>query len=592
MLRWAVPTISGSPSVLILRIRQAETALQAGRLDEAYDLTQDADLRAHRRGQDLVGRLVEALVRRGQEHLAGQRWQQAFADARKAFKLGGNLPEISQLQAALAAAFDSRQHSQQREADAAVQAERCVRDGQLTMAEGLLEDADSDVAQTAALRRQAALRRGGADAALAEARAALDRQDWDAAIRAALDARRLHASDPRVAEIMTRAGQAVLAEIRASIAAGRIDRARILVDRLGPLTGKTLDLAELDRTVGQLQVAAERISQGRPRDVEQILRQLEPVLPKAGWLKDAIAAAQQASGAIEQLRTGPLGLVLSLGTAAPERTVLMQPTQDNRDDVTRRIAGAAPPLPEVERQPVPAGPLVGATGGLVPTAKPAFGEAGSASAQGENLLAAPCQGGRQGVPQRFLLHVDGVGSYLVVRSAKVTIGPASSSNETDVPLMAEPSLSAVTIERADEDYFLRSAKPVPVNERPVTQKLLTDGDRIALSSRCRVRFNLPNAASTSAVVQLSGTRLPGTDARRVILMNRELLIGPGPASHIRADGLDESVVLYVRDDRLCCRTNEPVVVNDTTLDGSRGLPLDASVRIGAISMVVKAVTGS
>ena len=128
-----------------------------------------------------------------------------------------------------------------------------------------------------------------------------------------------------------------------------------------------------------------------------------------------------------------------------------------------------------------------------------------------------------------------------------------------------------------------------VNDRPVTQKLLADGDRIALSPRCRMRFSVPNAASTSAVLHLSGTRLPKTDARRVILLDRELVIGPGSASHIRADSLDEPVVLYVRDGRLCCRTKEPVLVNDAVQDGSAGLPLGASVRIGPVSMVMTAV---
>lgn len=528
--------------MLILRIRQAEIALAAGRLDEAYDLAQSPDLRSHRRGQELIGQLVAAFVRRGQEHLSGQRWQQALADAQRAFKLGGNRPEVSQLQAAVAEVFTSRQESEHRKADAVAEARQHVRDGQLTMAEGLLGEAGFDGVPAAALRREAAARRAGVEPALGQAQAALERQDWDAAIRAVLDARQLHASNPKVTDLATKIGLAVLQEIRTAIDAGRMDRAEVLIGRLTPLAGRTIDLHELDRVVGQCRQAAQRIAQGRPQEAEQILRQLTAIVPKAGWLKEAIAVAQQAAEGLEQLRTGPLGLIMASESHSRER---LQPLPEDHDldDVTRKI-------------PVPA---------------PSEAVAG------------------RGVPQRFLLHVDGVGSYLVVRKASVTFGPASTSNECDVSLMAEAGLSGVAIERVDEDYFLRARQAVIVNDRPVTQKLLVDGDRIALSLRCRVKFGLPNAASTSAVVQLSGTRLAGTDARRIILLDHEIVIGPGSASHIRADGLAEPVVLYVRGDQLCCRAKQPVLVNDAALDGSAGLPLGSSVRIGPMSMVVTEV---
>jgi tetratricopeptide (TPR) repeat protein len=526
--------------VLIVRIRHAETALEAGRLDEAYDLAQAADLRSHRRGQDLVSRLVLAFVQRGQEHLAGERWQQALGDAQRAFKLGGNRPEVSQLQAAVAEALGNRQQSQHRRADVVLEAGRHLRDGHLTLAEGLLGEAGYDGNQSAALRREVAARRAGVEPALNLAQVALDRQDWDAAIRAILDARRLHASNAQVTEVAAKIAQAVLRETRESIDAGRIDRAQALIDRLLPLAGRTVDLLEVDRIVGQCEVAAESIARGQPQDAERVLRQLAPVLPQAGWLQDAITAARQAAEGIEHLRVGPLGLIMAQAPRWPERS---QPLQSDQDlETTRRIevAGAAQPA-------------------------------------------------GQGGTDRFLLQVDGIGSYLVVRKGVVTIGAAGSSSGCDIPLMTEPGLAGVTIERSEEDYFLRSPQAVLVNDKPVTQRLLVDGDRIALSSRCRMRFGLPNAASTSAVLHLSGTRLPKTDARRVILLDRELVIGPGSASHVRADSLAEPVVLYVRDGRLCCRTKEPVQVNDAVQDGSAGLPLGSNVRIGPVSMVMTTV---
>ncbi len=420
------------------------------------------------------------------------------------------------------------------------EARRHVRDGQLTVAERLLGDAGYDGNEAAALRREAAVRRAGIEPALAQAQAAFDRQDWDAAIRCVLEARGLHAANPQVADLSARIVQAVLCEIRSSIDAGRVDRADLLVARLLPLAGRTVDLEELDRIVGQCRRAVAQVAQGRPWQAEQVLRRLAVVLPKAGWLEDAIAAARQAGDALERLRTGPLGLMMHT-PGLPERE--LPPAQDDVSEAATRI--------------LPAG--------------------------------TPAQPAGQAVPQRFLLHVDGVGSYLVVRKGQLTIGPAGRAGDCDIALLSDSTPSGVTIERADGDYFLKAQQAVLVNDRPVTERLLADGDRVALSNRCRMRFALPNAASASAVLHLSGTRLPGTDARRVILMDREVVIGPGAASHVRADGLEDRVVLYVRDGGLCCRAKDPVTVNEAALDGAAGLPLGATLRIGPLSMVITAV---
>lgn len=190
------------------------------------------------------------------------------------------------------------------------------------------------------------------------------------------------------------------------------------------------------------------------------------------------------------------------------------------------------------------------------------------------------------LPERFMLHVDGIGSYLVARGKAVTIGPASGNQGPDVPLLAESGLATVTIERSEDDYFLRSKETVFVDGHATTRRLLADGDSVALSSRCRVKFSVPNAASTSAVLQLSGTRLPRTDARRVILLDRELIIGPGTASHVRADVLTEPIVLYVRDGQLCCRAKGPVLAGEQAMGSAMGLPMATSIRIGGVSFVV------
>jgi hypothetical protein len=144
----------------------------------------------------------------------------------------------------------------------------------------------------------------------------------------------------------------------------------------------------------------------------------------------------------------------------------------------------------------------------------------------------------------------------------------------------------VTIERTEGDYFLRCGSGVEVNEKMTTGTLLADGDKIALSPRCRLRFRLPSAASGSAVLELSTARLPQADVRRVILLDREMIMGPDPAAHVRADHLPARAVLHVRDGRLLCRTDEQLTIDRRPADPAEGIPLDTPVRVGPLGLVV------
>lgn len=157
------------------------------------------------------------------------------------------------------------------------------------------------------------------------------------------------------------------------------------------------------------------------------------------------------------------------------------------------------------------------------------------------------------LPKQFILQVDGAGAFLVLRGETVRVGAISSDQENDLVLMAEPDLPQVTLERSEEDWFLRAARAVRVNEREVREKLLADGDAIELSRRCRLKYHRPNAASGTALLTLSGARLPRADIQKVVLLGRELILGADQSAHVRAAEFSEKVVLFLRDERLYCK---------------------------------------
>jgi hypothetical protein len=541
--------------VLILRIRRAETALADGRLDEAFGLARAADVAAHRKGQKLIGRLARALVARGQKQLSAGRADQAAADCEKAAALAGALPEVAQLRSAVTEAISARQRLERHRGDVLAAAREHVDHGRLSIGEQCLAGAGDDSARVGLLKDQATRRRLQAQAALERARQALDREDFPTAAVALLEARQAHPTDPQGSAMMTELVRNVCGRAATAIDAGRLDLADSLLQPAIRAGGESIEITELTRFLNGCREVLAGLGNGQPRAAAEGLQRLTAIRPSASWLAQAARDAEQAAERLETLRSGPLGL-LALGGGRLARL----------EDDCATLSGLGRPA----ELPYPRG---GHPARLV-------------TPNGAHPVQAAAANGQ--LPAKLILHVDGIGSYLVLRDRHISIGPAGSSRLPDIGLLAEPGLPNVAIERTDEDYFVSCDAGVRVNDAPAKRKLLTNGDRITLSPRARARFVLPNAASTSAVLQLAGTRLPSCEARQVILLDREMIVGPGPSAHIRADHLAETAILQVRDGRLFCRSKEPVLVNDRPMDRNAGLPLGARVQVGAVSFVVTA----
>jgi hypothetical protein len=519
--------------VLILRIKQAETALKDKRLDEACELARAEDFKTHRDGQRLIGDLVREFLARGREHLSGNRLNQALADCDKAERLGGNLPELADLRSQVTQALQSRQQAERRKAGLLAAARQQIHDGWLSLGQQALEGVEGSGVEP--LQEEAELRRAKADKALTRAEQALNRQDWATAIDSLREARQAHSGDPRIGDLMDKAIALVAEQTGSAIDQGRLDAAQAMLRRLESLTRPTLQIGELGRFVADCQTAASRLDHGQPRQAAEILHRLSLARPTAGWLAEACRQADEAATSMEGLRRGPLGWMTGMEPVAAYPATAMNEDQ---------------------------------TAILAPARHPENRAAGNA------------------IPDRFMLHVDAVGGFLVMRQPRITIGPISSSRHPDLALLADAGLPVITIERQEEDYFLSSESPVRVNDTLVQRKLLTNGDRILLGPRCLLKLTLPSAASTSAVLHLSGCRLPSGDARRVILMDRSIVISPGSVGHIRADRLTGPAVLHIRDGRLLVRSTAEVRVNDQPMDDRVGIPVGASASIGPISLAV------
>lgn len=518
--------------MLILKLKQADLALNDGRLDEAYTLLQTESLKQHRRGQVLIGRLARALGERGQGHLAAGRLQEALADCNKADKLGGNLDLVAQLRRSVCEAIQARQEqSEKRQAHVAM-AQRQLDQGRLSVGEKILDQADSQYVQAELLKDQATAKRLEIDSLVAKAKAALDQDDLENALATISPVCHLSLNHTDLAVLMTQIKRQIVDLIEEHLNQGRVDLADDLLDRIKALPDVGSQIQAMAQAVSFCRQAARLIEDGQISDAGEVLKKLRLLLPKATWLKTAVQHAQEAQQALDELRTGPLSLIVF-----------------------------QPAAPTPESAPLPESPPVRLPKPIKHCDTPPISDS-------------------------FVLQIDGVGSFYVMPQDQVCIGPISASNAPDLPLMTQPHIPSIQVMREEGDYLLRASGSVRINGADVAQKCLMDGDRIQLSDKCRLKFNLPNAASTTATVVLSGTRMARPDINYCVLMDREILIGPGCNNHIRADRMDHSIALMFNQGRLTVKNASQMLVDHKPIKSTEPLPANTPIKIDGLTMVI------
>lgn len=512
--------------LLIVRIKRCESALAGGRLDEACELLRRPDVRAHRRGQELTDAAVATLVKRGREHLAAGRLAAAYEDCRNATALAGNTTEVAELQVAVDHARATEQTKVLDAQQALAAARRFVNEGQLTLG-GVLAARAVDAghhAPAGVLLADIHARQASFDRLTGAIQTAIGLEQWELAIQRLREADRLRPNSSDVQAMKRTISDRVAKSAREAIEAGRLDAAGAILGRVTSLASEHQDLAALDANVALCRAASADLRAARFPEARQALHRLALVFPQATWIGQTLEAIGRADDAVDRLRAGPLALLSDPAAAVP----------------------ACPATPV--RSPVAA--------------------------------VAPAR--------RFLLHVDGAGSFLVLQADPCHIGPISASRAPELPLMTAAGSPTVTLSRSEDAYLLSAASAVTLNERPTTGALLADGDRIGLGPRCRIHFRRPNAASTSAVLQVSGARLPWGSVREVILMGRELVIGPSSSAHVRTRDSGAQIVLHATDGRLLCRANEPLQVDGRPAANHVELSAAARVTAGNTSFAIQA----
>ena len=510
--------------LLIARLKTAEHALRDGRLDEAYRLACAADLRTHRRGAAVLASLTDRFFERARSHFQADRFAEALADLGRAERCGGQEDEIAELRKYITAVASEQQRQGRSRRDRIDQAKQRIEDGSLTAGRRILNQAGPNDRTAQDLRKLADNREDEAAGLVEQAERLLSQGRQIEAAQRLLRAKRIDANNETVTRLETQLCQQVLEQARSMILEGKLNRASEALAGLGEL-GKALSARQEQADMFSLaKETAVHVQSARYAEAIRSAMSLERLLPKAQWVRDAVARLRHIDDNITALGSGPLGECMGEG------------------------GGAA------------------CTSGAIETLRPPRPAQIAAQA-----AKARCSGE---LPDRLLLLIEGGGSYLILRSDRASLGRAACDDPADIPLIGDMATHHADIQRVEEDYFLFSGKEVEVAGRRTRHQLLHDGDRIVLGRSAKLTFRKPSRRSPSAVLDLSDTTRMPNDVRRIILFDRHVGVGPGSNAHIPCRQPGRLLVLYERARRLWIRRKDDGHVDTDPVELRLGEPTE------------------
>ncbi|HEY2883233.1 MAG TPA: FHA domain-containing protein [Pirellulales bacterium] len=169
------------------------------------------------------------------------------------------------------------------------------------------------------------------------------------------------------------------------------------------------------------------------------------------------------------------------------------------------------------------------------------------------------------LPDRFMLWVDAVGSYLVCLGEEVALGqPAATGAAPEVPILGDLSRRHAVIRRDGEHYSIEAFHTVRLDGKTIGRSApLCPGNTIELGG-VRLRFTRPHPLSATARLEfISRHRTqPSTDG--VLLMAETCILGPAAANHVVASKWKQEVVLFRQAEELACRTSAKVTIDGTS----------------------------
>ena len=190
---------------------------------------------------------------------------------------------------------------------------------------------------------------------------------------------------------------------------------------------------------------------------------------------------------------------------------------------------------------------------------------------------------------RWLLWIDGAGTFLVLAANEISIGRLASSStplassqappdEAQIALMGNLSREHAIVRRDGDDYILEARAATTVNGRAVDRAwLLSSHCELAFNNFVRINFIRPSPLSASARLDVLSGHRSRLSLNGIVLLAETCLMGPGAENHIRCPQWSSSLVLVRVNDGLAVKSREPLFVDGQPAQGLATIPPGATV---------------
>ncbi len=517
-----------------VRIKAAEDAFEQDRLDEAFEIAVSPDLSSFARIHELRRKLSSSLLKTGQDLMMDRQFNNARNAFVRAAQLEPDEPRIGDWIRRADEAIESEQAARHQRTVAHREARERMEAGSLNGAAAVLRNAPATDVDGMALNDEIARRAEKAADLMAAAQKAVSEHRLQSAVENLTSVRKLNARQEGLSALESAVVRKLADTASNAFHDGRLDRAAADVQLMQSLGDYSAERRDIEAAINLAARAASALQSSEYAEADVLLGRLVKISPKAKWAADARKRLRNMDDNRRALFEGPLGLAASIGNTPVRRSTPI--------DETMPAAQAAPPPP------------------LPPANNP-------------NVQDRFAGAGR--LPRRMLLRIDGVGSFLLIRGDRITIGRAGPGAPSDIQLLSDLSERHADIVRAGEDYFVVSQSGVELAGNATDHALLQDGDRIRLSRRVRLTFSRPSLKSTAASLELGeGVRMP-TECRRIILWSGPVLMGATKECHVRLASTLGQFVLVERGGRLFFKAMRG--------DAGRNIELGEQITIGELS---------
>lgn len=178
----------------------------------------------------------------------------------------------------------------------------------------------------------------------------------------------------------------------------------------------------------------------------------------------------------------------------------------------------------------------------------------------------------------FLLWVDGVGGYLVCTDRVNTLGQSVPQANIAIPIQGDLRRRHARFETVGGHHLIQPLGPVAIDGESIASPVeVKHKQTIALGGGVQLKYTQPHPLSKTARLDIVSRHrtCPWSDA--ILLASQSIILGPNRANHVYCSTWRFDLILFERNGKWFCRTQEPFEIDDQEVDKEGEISFDSRI---------------